>query len=125
MTTGQAFRLVTHELTIAAPVATVYDLLTDADGLLEWLAVEAEVDPTRGEYIALEPPHRLAFTYGWEDPARGIPPGSTTVEIELEAVNGSSTRLRLVHRGVPVTEAEGHEAGWVHFLGQLAQRAEP
>ena len=36
-------RLATHEVTIAAPAATVWELLTTAEGLVRWVGPEATV----------------------------------------------------------------------------------
>ena len=61
---------------------------------------------------------RLA-SYGWEDSRMGVPPGSTTVEIELSEQDGVTT-LRLTHRDLPPPAVEDHERGWAYFLGRLA-----
>jgi uncharacterized protein YndB with AHSA1/START domain len=129
--------LVEQELEIEAPIETVFGLLTDARGLLEWMAVEAECEPAvggrlrwrhedgsimSGRFTSLEPPRRLAFTYGWEQGGLDVPPGSTHVVIELEE-RGGVTRLRLVHSRLPEPLAERHRQGWVYFLGRLADRA--
>ncbi len=131
-------KLVAQELVIDAPVAEVYRLLVDPELFVQWMAVEATLDPRpggtvawthangdrcAGEYVEVVPERRVVFTYGWERAEVGIPPGSTTVEIELEPA-GEGTRLRLVHRGLDDAAAEGHDGGWRHFLGRLKQRAE-
>jgi uncharacterized protein YndB with AHSA1/START domain len=36
-----------------------------------------------GRFVELVPHRRLVFTYGWEDGLMGVPPESTTVEIDL------------------------------------------
>ena len=128
---------VRHELTIEAPAEVVFELLTDADGLLEWLAVEATVDlrpggevswthangaTVSGHYVEVAAPRRLVFTYGWVgDPVVG--PGRTTVEIELDAIGPARTGLRLVHRDLPDGRTDDHRHGWTHFLGLLADLA--
>jgi hypothetical protein len=48
----------------------------------------------------------------------GVPPESTTVEIDLVEHDGA-TIVRLVHRGLPPATVEDHEQGWVYFLGVL------
>ena len=53
----------------------------------------------RGEFVELDPPHRLVFTWGWQDNPV-VPPGSTTVEVTLQAID-DGTLVRLVHRGLP------------------------
>ena len=60
-------------------------------------------------------PGCVVFTWGWEGDAE-VPPGSTTVRIELEA-NGDATTLTLEHSGLPTDRAvEMHEEGW-HIFG--------
>lgn len=130
-------RLATHELTIAAPAAVVWELLTTADGLVRWVGPEAVAEPRPGgdlrwvhpngatvvgRFVELDPPRRLVFTYGWEDGRMGVPPGSTTVEIDLTEAGGVTT-LRLVHRGLPPEVVEAHEHGWAYFLGVLQASA--
>jgi hypothetical protein len=48
----------------------------------------------------------------------GVPPESTTVEIELEEHDGR-TVLTLVHRGIPAEVVDDHQHGWVFFLDRL------
>jgi uncharacterized protein YndB with AHSA1/START domain len=57
-------------------------------------------------------------------PSGAIPPGSTTVEIDLTPTAESSTLLRLVHRGLDDLAAGAHDGGWVHYLDRLRRRAE-
>jgi uncharacterized protein YndB with AHSA1/START domain len=129
--------LVEEEVMIAAPREVVFELLTTAQGLLEWMAVEAECEPApgglirwrhengavmSGRFVAIEPPSRVVFTYGWERGGPDLAPGSTRVEIVLEE-DGGGTRLRLVHSRLPGGVADEHRRGWRWFLGRLAQRA--
>lgn len=119
-----------HVVHIDAAPSTVFDLWTTADGLCAWWAVAASVDPQPGgairvdidgehvmvgEVVAVEPPNRLRFTFGWEgsDPA----PGSTEVDVLIES-NGGGSRLTLRHHGLPIDFIESHASGWTHFLGQ-------
>ena len=53
-----------------------------------------------------------------------MPPGSTTVTIELEP-NGTGTLLRLTHSPLfPPPVAEHHRQGWERYLERLRVRAE-
>jgi uncharacterized protein YndB with AHSA1/START domain len=79
-----------------------------------------------GEFVELEPDRRVVFTWGWVDHP-DIPPGSTTVEIDLVEAEGG-TRLRLTHRGLPPDEVPIHTAGWERYtsrLGDVAEGREP
>jgi uncharacterized protein YndB with AHSA1/START domain len=122
------------ERRIAAPREIVFAMFTDPKLLVRWLGDSAELDPTpgglfrftlgdhdacRGRYIELDPPRRLVFTWGWERAeAIPVPAGSTTVEVDLEAIDGG-TRLRLTHRGLDGDAAALHEHGWARFLARL------
>ena len=75
-----------------------------------------------GEFVEVVPKERLVYTFGWEQEGNPITPGSTTVEITLHP-EGTKTRLRLVHRGLPDDAVEQHTQGWTHYLDRLAQRA--
>jgi uncharacterized protein YndB with AHSA1/START domain len=131
-------KLVDQRLFIDAPPAHVYDLLTDAELLVEWLAPVATADPRPGgglawthlngdsvigEFVELVPHRRIVFTFGWDRDDVGIPPGSTTVEIDLQPQDGG-TDLRLVHRGLAGPMADAHGGGWSNYLARLAAVAE-
>lgn len=126
-----------QEITIRAPARIVYELLTDTASFVEWMAAEAKLDPRpdglvwwrhangdscRGTYVKLVPHSRVVFTYGWERAEVGIPPGSTTVEIDLDEADGVTT-MHLVHRGLSTPAADAHAIGWRHYLDRLRLRA--
>lgn len=131
-------KLVEKRMVIRAPAQVIYELLTDADLLVEWMAPIAALDPrpgglvewthhnadtVRGEFLELVPGRRIVFTYGWVRDDVGIPPGSTTVEINLRVL-AEGTELHLVHRGLEGPMADAHAGGWSNYLGRLATRAE-
>lgn len=139
---------VTAAVTINAQPATVWTFLSDTDRFLSWMSFVpgAPTPPgsvfeprpggrvrivfpnggeAHGEVVELEPLRRLVFTWGYAPDAwkTGLGPGSCRVEVTLDAVPGG-TRVTLHHSG-PMTEAlaKGHEAGWKHYLSQLAVEA--
>lgn len=131
-------KLVDTTIQVNAPADLLYELLTDAEHLVRWMAATAEIDARvggtirwthdngdtcSGRFVELVPARRIVFTYGWERPDVQVPPGSTTVEITLEPV-GDATRLRLVHRGLAGPMADAHAGGWDNYLGRLAAVAE-
>lgn len=61
---------------------------------------------------------RVVFTWGWIDQP-GIPPGSTTVEVNLSA-DAEGTLLVLTHRSIPDDESAMQKMGWIHYLPRLA-----
>lgn len=131
-------KLVEKRIFIDASPARVYELLTDATFLTEWMAPVADLDPTPGgalswthsngdrvvgTFVELLPNRRVVFTYGWDREDVGIPPGSTVVEIDLRPQQGG-TELRLVHRGLPGPMADAHDGGWSNYLIRLTAVAE-
>ncbi|WP_020388364.1 SRPBCC family protein [Kribbella catacumbae] len=127
-------RLAAHEVTINAPIEVVWAHLTTARGLVRWVGPHATADPTPGgglswthpngatvvgRFVELVPPRRVVFTYGWEDGRLGVPPESTTVEIDLTDNDGATT-VRLVHHGLPPQSVHEHTQGWAYFLGVLS-----
>jgi uncharacterized protein YndB with AHSA1/START domain len=117
-----------------APPEEVFPYLVEPDRYVRWQGVKADLDPrpggvfrvwmdadsvARGEYVAVEPPNRVVFTWGWEGNP-DIPPGSTTVELTLEP-DGDATILLLRQTGLPDgASAAMHEEGWTLFIGKLA-----
>src|SRR5271155_2595097 len=122
-----------REVRIRARPETIFPFFTDPDLFARWGGA-ATLDPrpggifrmdvdgkhiARGEYVALEPPHRVVFTWGWEDESSPVPVGSSTVEITLTA-DGEHTIVRLIHRDLPGKEsADSHALGWEHYLERL------
>jgi uncharacterized protein YndB with AHSA1/START domain len=131
-------KLVDMTIQINAPAELLYELLTDADHFVRWMADSAEIDPRpggtirwthangdscSGRFIELVPARRVVFTYGWERRDVQVAPGSTTVEITLRP-HGTGTELRLVHRGLAGRMADAHAGGWDNYLHRLAATAE-
>jgi uncharacterized protein YndB with AHSA1/START domain len=124
---------VTASVRIAATPDVVFPYFTDPALAVKWIADAALLDarpggtfsldvrgnPARGEYVVVDPPHRVVFTWGIE--GRGdFPPGSTTVEVELRA-EGDETVVTLTHRDLPTVDTRrSHRSGWDEFLGVLA-----
>ena len=107
---------VTSEVTIAAPVGSVWQALTDPDELAAWFGAEVEIDASvggavrfrwpdgaerRGLVLDLDPPRRLAFRWRSLRSAPGEPsiPEAAVVTFDLRP-DGDATR-------VVVTESPG------------------
>ncbi len=116
------------ERRISAPPVTVDKYLTESEKWSLWQGVTASLDArpggifamsmadgatARGQFVELIPDSRVVFTWGWVD-RPGIPPGSTTVEIDLSP-DGDNTILVLTHRAVPTDEIALHKMGWAHY----------
>ncbi len=68
----------------------------------------------RGEYLAIEPPSLLSFT--WISRATDYQPTVVTIEF-LE--RGAGTELVLTHRRLAPAAVEGHRAGWSDIVRLL------
>jgi uncharacterized protein YndB with AHSA1/START domain len=126
------------KIRIAASPETVFDFFTDPDRMIQWMGRSAELDPraggtlrcdingrdvARGEYVAVERPDRIVFTWGWEGEEPTVAPGGSTVEVLL-ARDGEGTQLRLIHSDLPSAEsAEHHSQGWRHYAERLTVAA--
>jgi uncharacterized protein YndB with AHSA1/START domain len=75
-----------------------------------------------GRVVEVVENERIVFTWGWEQ-GPPVPPGSTTVAIEL-LPDGDGTRIRLTHSALPPDEIEIHRYGWEHYLSRLAAVSE-
>ena len=124
---------ITHEIRIAARPETVFAFFTDPAKMTSWKGRIAQLDARvggtyrvdlnghdviAGEYVEIDPPNRVVFTWGWEG-NDVVPPGKSTVEITL-IPDGDETVVRLVHRDLPAGQGASHAAGWDHFLPRLA-----
>jgi len=125
------------ERRVAAPPAAIYAYLTESERWARWQGAGADVDAVPGGrfrmtmgngmaaegcFLELVPGKRVVFTWGWLG-NETLPPGSSTVEIEL-VPDGEGTLVRLTHRGLPADERQIHQAGWRHYLPRLALVAE-
>lgn len=122
---------------VAAPPETVYSYLTESTKWSRWQGTEATIEArpggiflikmpngatARGEFVELIPDEKVVFTWGWVDHP-GVPPGSSTVEIEITVVDNGSL-VTLTHRDLPDDEVEIHTKGWSHYLNRLGTVAE-
>ena len=128
-----------REVAIDARPDAVWDFLVDSELARRWMGVTASLDArpggeylvevtpgkvAAGEFVEVDPPRRLVWTWGWESGVEGgIAAGSTTIEVELVPEN-EGTLLRFAHSGFPDAEtAAAHARGWPQFLERLAAEA--
>ena len=132
---------IVREVQIDASPELVFSFFTEANKLTRWLALDAELDPRpgginhqthtgredsptgpylmRGEFVEVEPPSRVVFTWGFENSHVDVDPGESTVEVTFEPRDGG-TLVRLVHSGLPESEFAAHSEGWTVMLQRLA-----
>jgi uncharacterized protein YndB with AHSA1/START domain len=126
-------RTLEYTLSVGAPPAEVFRAFTRATPLRDWLCDIALADAriggrlylwwnrgyySAGEYTALEPDRRVAFTWmGRTDPAR------TEVDVQMDAHDGP-TNVRLTHSGLGDGDdwdraADEFGRGWTTALENL------
>jgi uncharacterized protein YndB with AHSA1/START domain len=132
-------KLAVQRLVINADAEAVFEMFVDPAQFGLWMAEGATLDAkpggvvrwthpngdsVSGQFVELDRPRRIVFTYGWERSEVEIPPGSTTVEIDIVAQEDGSTLLTLKHRGLEDRAADAHQGGWRHYLDRLRGAAE-
>lgn len=154
MTETPPVEVVEVTVRIAAAPETVFGYLTDPARYVQWMGSEATLEPVpggryhvrmgdgfsaAGTFLQVEPPHRLAFSWGFADDesaqhvkheqteessGTAMPTGSTRVMMRLDA-DDDGTRLTLQHHDLPNTELrEAHRVAWQTYLPRLLIRAE-
>ena len=119
---------------IAARPETVFPYFTDPERFVQWMGTSATLDAVpggayrvgmrdgveaAGEFLEVDPPHRVVFTWGWTD-RFAVAPGSTRVVVTLAEEDGG-TRVVLRHYDLPDDELrEHHRGGWETYLPRLA-----
>jgi uncharacterized protein YndB with AHSA1/START domain len=123
--------------TLAFPVERVWRAMTDPVALAAWFWPQrfgptAEVDlrvggryridgpgagmAVSGEYVTVEPPHKLVFTWAWDGE-----PGETLVTVDLTPT-ADGTELSLRHERFADDVASGqHAQGWYDCLDRLPE----
>jgi uncharacterized protein YndB with AHSA1/START domain len=107
-----------------ATMATVFALLTEARGVMTWLAHYAETDARAGGVFCLADPsglrvegtyleviayQKVVLTWGGIE---GLRPGQSTVAFALHA-DGNETMIRLRHSGLSTPAIATHYLGWM------------
>ena len=79
---------------------------------------EGKVDVVGGEFLAVDPPGRLVFSWMWEPPNQhaGI---NSKVSVEFNEFDGE-TELVLTHGLTNAVMKEEHNMGWSGALDQIA-----
>jgi len=116
---------------IDAPPEVVFAYLVTAEGILSWMGEHVELEPYpggrfavdingvpfRGQYLEIDPPHRVVVSWGIAG-RDDFAPGSSRVEFTLRPT-ATGTALSLLHLDLPDAAKRTHATGWSHYLGRL------
>lgn len=131
--TNDAFH---KEVRIEASPEIVFAHFIDPARFARWMGIDHKLDPVAGglfqvdingrdiavgDFVEVDCPRRVVFTWGWQGSA-DVPPGSTTIEVDL-IPDGEATVVQFTHRGLPSGRRDAHVEGWEHFLPRLATSA--
>jgi uncharacterized protein YndB with AHSA1/START domain len=76
---------------------------------------ECSGNPPHGEYLVIDPPHRLSFTWIVEGAV-----DNSVVDISFKRIDEDTTQLTLVHELTPDL-IQPHMEGWTHCLNHVAK----
>jgi uncharacterized protein YndB with AHSA1/START domain len=132
---------------LLAPPDAVFDQWTDAASLTEWMCprparclnveADARIGGTlgfdieeagrtfrvSGNYLTLERPHRVAFTWScstWPDPTI-----QTVVTVTIEPDDTEASIMTIEHELLPPALVQQHAHGWTVISMQLELRLRP
>ncbi|MGH2754880.1 MAG: SRPBCC family protein [Actinomycetota bacterium] len=126
------------ERRVSVSPSVVFAYFTDAGKWTAWQGTDAEIqlEPgglwrvnvtgdgfASGRVVEVVHNERVVFTWGWEGEGAPVPPGSSTVSIEL-IPDDEGTIIRITHRDLPPEQIEIHRLGWEHYSARLAAVAE-
>jgi uncharacterized protein YndB with AHSA1/START domain len=124
-----------RRIVIRARRETVFSFFTDPRRWESWWGAGSRIDPepggevrirypdgseAAGRVLAIEPPARLVFSFGYAS-GRPVAPGGSRVTIEL-AETAEGTRLELRHELPDAAVRDEHVQGWRYQLALFANR---
>jgi uncharacterized protein YndB with AHSA1/START domain len=125
---------------LSAAPGDVYAEWLDAEGMAEWMCprparpTKIELDPRiggrllidiedegvelsiTGEYLELDQPRRLSFSWSC---STWVPPATSIVTVTLEPHGDEQTLMTIHHAHVPPELVDGHQRGWTLIADQL------
>ena len=123
-----------RSITVCALPQTAFAFFTESDLFASWWGPGSSIEPAPGGAVRIvfpngvvvsglveeiEPPHRIRFTYGYEEGQGPIPQGSTPVTVELRG-EAHHTDVQLTHEFDEAAARDAHVPGWRHQLGLFA-----
>lgn len=126
-----------RNIVIRARLTTVWSFFSDSERFARWWGegsvIEAKIGgavkicypggaTVSGEVLAIEAPHAIVFSYGYDDPNKPLRPGESTVRVKLSE-HPLGTLVELRHE-LPSRElADMHVPGWRYQLSVFAKVA--
>jgi uncharacterized protein YndB with AHSA1/START domain len=136
-------RILRIERVFDAPVTATFDAWTSVTLLRLWWPAgpgwdtpEAEVDARvggrlrlvmrdpdgaefggEGRYLVLDRPHRLAFTWRWDDPSLGAQ--DQRIDVTFTDNGDGATTVVLTNTGLSAREEREHREGWLASFDNL------
>jgi uncharacterized protein YndB with AHSA1/START domain len=126
--------VVTCQAVVPAPPEEVFHWFVRPELLVRWIGISAQLEPRpggrfrfqitdgqwcSGRYLEVVPGRRVVVTWGWDSGAIPVPPGSSTVTVDL-LEHPDGTLVRLVHSDLAPEMRSLHAEGWSRFLPRLA-----
>jgi len=123
-----------RSLVICAPREVLFRYFVDSERFAAWWGAGSTIDARVGGDVrivypndvvvtgtvqAIEPDRSIAFTYGYEDEGKPIPPGGSLVTIELSD-HADGTLLELRHDLREPVARDQHIPGWRFQLAHFA-----
>jgi len=124
-------------IVICATRPTVFRYFTDPRRFADWWGAGSSIEGRPGGSLRIRYPNgvtasgtvlevvtdeRVVFTYGYDDPAKPIPPGGSRVTVTLEDRPGG-TLLTLRHELHDAATRDQHVPGWGYQLALFANVA--
>jgi uncharacterized protein YndB with AHSA1/START domain len=131
---AEADGVVTCQQLVPAPPHEVFRWLVRPELLVRWIGIDAQLEPRpggrfrfqitegqwcSGRYLEVIPGRRVVVTWGWESGVIPVPPGSSTVTVDL-VEHPEGTLVHLVHSDLAPELRRLHAEGWAQFLPRLA-----
>jgi uncharacterized protein YndB with AHSA1/START domain len=134
---------ITKTIVVDAPPSTVFKALTDERELVRWMPQQAKMDArvggeyefkyywparnldasARGKILELIPNKRLSYTFDSVQAGSRVSMTGSIVTWTLEELSTGKTRVTLVQDGITDAVYRDTDAGWGHFLTQLANHS--
>lgn len=131
---GKLEHTIERELVIRAPRTLVFRYFTDSERWARWWGAGSTIEgkvggaltivypggtKAAGQVLAIHPPERIVFSYGYEGAGQTLAPGGSRVTITLHE-DPLGTRLAFLHELADAATRDHHVQGWRYQLAVFA-----